>query len=59
MRNCEYVWAPVRAQQVSELVEKSTGQPCPCKQGKPCPFVRLEATVTDLPEPRARDDLAS
>jgi hypothetical protein len=47
---CEYVWDPVQASQVRELLERATGEPCPCKQGKPCPFIRLEA-----PEPVALD----
>ena len=59
MRNCEYVWDPVRAQQVSELVERATGKPCPCKEGGQCPFVRVEDPppislgVPEIPERRA------
>ena len=59
MRLCEYVWDPLRAQQVSELVERATGKPCPCKEGGQCPFVRVEEPqpiglgVPQIPQRRA------
>lgn len=39
MRGCEVVWDVETADRVEELVEESTGEPCPCRQGKTCPFV--------------------
>lgn len=58
MYQCEFVWDPARARQVQDLVEKATGAPCPCKEGKPCPFVRVDPTV-ELQSPEAPAQRAS
>jgi hypothetical protein len=50
---CEMVWDPVRAEQVRTIVESATGQPCPCKRGLPCPFVRLEPVHLEMPTLRS------
>jgi hypothetical protein len=38
---------------VQRLVEESTGLPCPCKRGKPCPLVRVESLVIREPDTSA------
>jgi len=47
MRVCEMVWTPQRAHEVSSLVERATGKPCPCKVGRACPFVKSVETGDD------------
>lgn len=59
MRNCEYVWDPLRAKQVSELVERATGKPCPCKEGGQCPFVRVDPAPVALGVPKVPERRAS
>jgi hypothetical protein len=36
---CTKIFGQVRGAEIVELVERTTGQPCPCKQGRPCPLV--------------------
>lgn len=36
---CEALFYPERARQMQELIETSTGQLCPCKQGMGCPLI--------------------
>lgn len=35
---CEVLFGAAAADEVVGLVERTTGGPCPCKQGKPCPL---------------------
>lgn len=39
MYECERLFGAVRGQEVCRLVEKSTGEGCPCKVGGKCPLV--------------------
>jgi hypothetical protein len=50
---CEMVWEPSKAREVSAQVERATNQPCPCKRGLPCPFVRsVEPRSEEVQEPQ-------
>lgn len=46
MYACQELFGIQRGQEVHELVEQSTGAPCPCLSGKSCPLVA--AAPTDL-----------
>lgn len=46
MTLCEMVWTPERARKVTAQVEDVTGQPCPCKRGLPCPFIKPDGSVS-------------
>lgn len=35
---CEAAFGLVRGREIQQLVEDSTGEACPCKQGRPCPL---------------------
>ena len=39
MRACEIVWDAEEAQQVDEMMERSTGHPCPGSVGGDCPIL--------------------
>lgn len=55
LRPCEQEWSAEKAKGVRELVERLTGGPCPCDQGKACPVLpRVRDTRTSLPVPKAR-----
>lgn len=54
MTVCEMVWTPQRAREVSSMVERATGEPCPCKVGRACPFVRLEMPESEQEPALAR-----
>lgn len=36
---CETIYGRARGAQLVELVERCTGEPCPCKQGLACPLM--------------------
>lgn len=36
---CRFVFGHEEAERVVAIVEKATGEPCPCQQGKPCPLL--------------------
>ena len=47
MLYCKEKMGEVRGSAIVELVERVTGEPCPCKQGVPCPL---------MPKPRDSAD---
>lgn len=44
---CEVMMPTGRAVALQEFIEEQTGQPCPCKQGEPCPLLPLPRTASD------------
>lgn len=38
MMQCEWLFGEKRGGEIQTLVESSTGEPCPCKQGLGCPL---------------------
>jgi hypothetical protein len=40
---CMTLFGAARGVEIIELVESSTGHPCPCRRGKPCPLLPREA----------------
>ena len=47
-RPCEQALGAKKAQGIRELIERLTGQPCPCDQGMRCPlFPDLEVRQQD------------
>ena len=36
---CYVVFGRERARQISAIIERATGAPCPCSQGQPCPLL--------------------
>lgn len=51
MQVCEVIYGCERGRAMVALLETATGQPCPCKQGIPCPLMPRDVAVT-LPAPR-------
>lgn len=40
---CKRVFGEVRGSEIVDLMERTTGELCPCKQGAPCPLLpRIE-----------------
>jgi hypothetical protein len=39
MQVCEVIYGCERGRAMVALLETATGQPCPCKQGIPCPLM--------------------
>lgn len=46
---CEVAMGLIRGREIQELVEESTGRPCPCRLGHACP---LEPYVDGLADAR-------
>ena len=38
---CKIMFGEVRGSEIIELMERTTGKPCPCKQGGTCPLQAL------------------
>jgi hypothetical protein len=38
---CEVLFDNDRAAMLQSIIEGSTGEPCPCKQGKACPLLTI------------------
>lgn len=46
---CEQMMGAARARDMVALVEKVTGEPCPCKQGSVCPLAPVvQVTSTEV-----------
>ncbi|MGZ4519091.1 MAG: hypothetical protein ACXVXP_05875 [Mycobacteriaceae bacterium] len=39
MYGCEILFTEEQGKKMMDMVERVTGQPCPCKQGKTCPLL--------------------
>lgn len=46
---CEVLFSAERAMAVQQLVEESTGKPCPCKVGRACPLLPRDAAPAAAP----------
>lgn len=46
MYGCEILFDREQAAAMQELIERKTGDPCPCKQGKACPLLPAGEVVT-------------
>lgn len=54
---CEVIYGCKRGAELSAFLEAAMGQPCPCKQGLPCPL--MPAAEDLVPEPRqSREETA-
>lgn len=55
---CQTIYGKERGAQLVAFLEQSTGEPCPCKQGQPCPLMppepRASAELETLPDPLHR-----
>ena len=40
---CKALFGDVRGSEIVELVEATTGEACPCKQGRPCPLLPIDS----------------
>lgn len=40
---CEAIYGVERGARMLSIIERSTGVPCPCKQGKACPLMPSES----------------
>lgn len=47
---CVRIFGAVQGSEIIELIERTTGEPCPCRQGRQCPL---------LPAPRAMLEVIS
>lgn len=36
---CKKMFGEVRGAEIVELIERTTGEDCPCKQGRACPIL--------------------
>lgn len=36
---CTSIFGPAKGLEIIELIERTTGEACPCRQGRPCPLV--------------------
>lgn len=45
MLGCEVLFDEQQGREVMELVERTTGKPCPCKQGQGCPLLGVRPLV--------------
>lgn len=56
MHTCEAIYGAKRGAQINAVLELAIGQPCPCKQGNPCPLMPRdevdETPTVMLPAPR-------
>lgn len=55
MHTCEVIYGSARGAQINAVLELAIGQPCPCKQGSPCPLMPRDEVVAlpvALPAPR-------
>lgn len=50
---CEAIFGNERGGQLRKCIEDSTGEVCPCRQGKSCPLM-----PADVPTPRESLELA-
>ena len=53
MQVCEVIYGSERGTQVQTFLEGAMGQPCPCRQGQPCPLMpraRESAELEPLPD---------
>lgn len=48
---CHTIFGVQRGDELLELIEETTGQPCPCRRGQPCPLMPNTAVV-EPPAPR-------
>lgn len=44
---CKEMFGEVRGSEIIELVERTTGEACPCKQGFVCPLLPPVAVVAE------------
>ena len=58
MLGCEILFGDEQGAKMQELVERVTGEPCPCKQGKGCPLMppaqSASPELESLPDPLHR-----
>lgn len=47
---CRLVFGREKASAIHALIERTTGEPCPCAQGRACPLL---PNVRTVPEQRA------
>lgn len=47
---CQAIFGEERGAELSAFLERATGEPCPCRQGRVCPL--LPANVVEPPCPR-------
>lgn len=47
MRGVEVVWGMQTADKVQRLMVEATGQPCPCDQGRRCPFLGPRVSLVE------------
>ena len=48
MLGCEILFGRERAVAISETIEAATGEPCPCKQDKPCLLLPTQREPSDM-----------
>jgi hypothetical protein len=44
---CEAIYGRERGAQIVALIELSSGETCPCKQGRPCPLMPVDVEVPE------------
>jgi len=42
---CEVLFGAKRAQDMQDMIERATGDVCPCKRGRVCPLLPREGAV--------------
>lgn len=53
-RPCEREWSIEKATRTRQLIERLTGEDCPCIQGKACPVLPMVDPSVVLPTPQMR-----
>lgn len=47
---CQTIYGTDRGAELSAFLEQTMGQPCPCKQAKPCPLLPDPEPVAQRPD---------